>query len=115
MGPLTGSGGSRISHGGGGHRPRMGGARTPKAVTFQKFCMSKQKNMDPEGGRRTPGTPLDPPMTGTFGLGMSLTTGFKVNLWSHCYICLGHDCSLVSTFKASLWGHWYLRFGFGLF
>ena len=33
------SGGSRIS--------RRGGAWTPKAVTFRKFCMSKRKNLDP--------------------------------------------------------------------
>ena len=45
----------------GGRGPRRGGAWTPKAVTFQKFCMSKRKNLDPGG--LAPGTPpLDPPM-----------------------------------------------------
>ena len=44
----TYSGGSRIS--------RRGGAWTPEAVTFQKFCMSKRKNLDPWGGR-APGMP----------------------------------------------------------
>ena len=38
------SGGSRISRRGCG--PRRG-AWTPKAVTFQKFCMLKRKNLDP--------------------------------------------------------------------
>ena len=38
------SGGSGISRGGRG--PRRG-AWTPEAVTFQKFCMSKRKNLDP--------------------------------------------------------------------
>ena len=33
----------------GGHGPHRG-PWTPKAVTFQKFCMSKQKNLDPSGG-----------------------------------------------------------------
>ena len=32
----------------GGHGPCRG-AWTPKAVTFQKFCMSKWKNLDPWG------------------------------------------------------------------
>ena len=27
----------------------VGGALTPEAVTFRKFCMSKQKNLDPWG------------------------------------------------------------------
>ena len=30
----------------GGHGPRRG-AWTPEAGTFQKFCMSKRKNLDP--------------------------------------------------------------------
>ena len=35
----------------GRRRPRRGvGVPTPKAVTFQKFCMSKQKNLGPFGG-----------------------------------------------------------------
>ena len=34
----------------------VGGVWTPEAVTFRKFCMSKQKNLDPWGGR-VPGTP----------------------------------------------------------
>ena len=56
------SGGSMISHGGGGcgsHR----GTRTPEVVTFQKFCMSKRKEAGPLGGgmgRARP--PLDPPI-----------------------------------------------------
>ena len=33
----------------GGREPRTG-AWTPEAVTFRKFCMSKQKNLDPWGG-----------------------------------------------------------------
>ena len=32
-----------------------GGAWTPEAVTFRKFCMSKRKNLDPLGGGRAPG------------------------------------------------------------
>ena len=44
----------------GGRGPRRG-AWTPEAVTFQKICMSKRKNLDPWG--QAPGTPpLDPPM-----------------------------------------------------
>ena len=40
----------------------VGGAWTPEAVTFRKFCMSKQKNLDPWG--RAPGTPpVNPPMS----------------------------------------------------
>ena len=31
----------------GGRGPRSGGVLTPEAATFQKFCMSKQKNWDP--------------------------------------------------------------------
>ena len=30
----------------------VGGAWTPEAVTFQKICMSKRKNLDPLGGVR---------------------------------------------------------------
>ena len=30
----------------GGHQPRRG-VPTPEAATFQKICMSKQKNLDP--------------------------------------------------------------------
>ena len=33
----------------GGRRPSKGGALTPEAVTFQKFCMLKRKNLDPWG------------------------------------------------------------------
>ena len=40
----------------GGRGPRGGGAWTPEAVKFQKFCMLKRKNLDPLGGR-APGTP----------------------------------------------------------
>ena len=39
----------------GGRRPRRE-ALTPEAVTFHKFCMSKQKNLDPWGAYA--GTPL---------------------------------------------------------
>ena len=38
-----------------------GGASTPKAVTFRKFCMLKRKDLDPYGGVRR-ARPLDPPM-----------------------------------------------------
>ena len=31
----------------GGRGPRRGGAWTPEPGTFRKFCMSKQKNLDP--------------------------------------------------------------------
>ena len=41
------SGGCRISRRG-GRGPRRG-AWTTEAVTFQKFCMSKRKNLDPWG------------------------------------------------------------------
>ena len=44
--------------------PVGGGAWTPEAVTFRKFCMSKRKNLDPWGGggvRRAP-VNVDPPM-----------------------------------------------------
>ena len=51
------SGGSRISRRGRG--PRRG-AWTPEAVTFQKFCLSKPKNLDPLGVCRA--RPLDPSM-----------------------------------------------------
>ena len=46
-----GSGGSRISRRG-GRGPRTGGPWTPEAATFQKFCMSKRKNLGPVGGAR---------------------------------------------------------------
>ena len=56
--PLT-SGGSRISRR--GDVDLVGGVWTPEAVTFQKFCMSKRKNWDPQ--RACAGhAPLDPPM-----------------------------------------------------
>ena len=50
----TVNGGFRISRR--GRRPR-GGAYTPEAVTFRKFCMSKRKNLDPWGRGRAPDTP----------------------------------------------------------
>ena len=54
------SGGSRISRRGG--VDLVVGVWTPEAVMFRKFCMSKRKNLDPQGGH-APGTPpLDPPM-----------------------------------------------------
>ena len=40
------SGGSRISCRG-GRGPRTGGHGPPEVATFQKFCMSKRKNLDP--------------------------------------------------------------------
>ena len=39
------SGGTRISRG--GVDLVEGGTWTPKGFTFQKFCMSKRKNLDP--------------------------------------------------------------------
>ena len=43
----------------------VGGAWTPEAVTFQKMCMSKQKNPDPWGACAGHAPPsLDPPMIG---------------------------------------------------
>ena len=47
---ILSSGGSKISRG--GREPRRG-AWTPEAVTFQKFCMLKRKNLDPWGGACT--------------------------------------------------------------
>ena len=41
--------------GGGTRRPRWGGAWTPEAVMFRIFCISKRKNLDPEGRGRAPG------------------------------------------------------------
>ena len=51
---------------GGGRGPRWGGAWTPEAVTFRKFCMSKRKNLDPEGGGvRRATVNVDPPLQNT--------------------------------------------------
>ena len=40
----------------------VAGAWTPEVVTFRKFFMSKQKNLDVGGDVRR-ARPLDPPMT----------------------------------------------------
>ena len=52
------SGGSRIPVV--WRRPHGGGALTPEAVTFRKFCMSKWKNLDPWGGASAEHADLDP-------------------------------------------------------
>ena len=45
----------------GGGMDLVGGDVTPEVVMFQKFCMSKRKNLDPLGGVRRARL-LDPPM-----------------------------------------------------
>ena len=44
----------------GGCQPHRG-VLTPEVATFHKICMSKRKNLDPEGGMCQQ-HPLDPPM-----------------------------------------------------
>ena len=55
------SGGSRISLRGRHGPHKGGGAWTPEAVTFRKFCMPKRKNLDPWGACAG-NAPLDSPM-----------------------------------------------------
>ena len=51
------SGGSRISRRGG--IDLIGRVLIPEAVTLRKFCMSKQKNLDPLGGACAPRSATD--------------------------------------------------------
>ena len=50
-----------LGGGGGGRRP-IGGGANPRCIHFLTKMYAKTKEIDPVGGARAGGTPLDPPM-----------------------------------------------------
>ena len=56
------SGGSRISHRGGGHGPRTGGHGPPRWLRFENFACQNERILTRKGGAPGAPPPLDPPM-----------------------------------------------------
>ena len=72
----------------GGGVDLVGGTLTSEAGMFQKFCMSKQKNLDPWGGGRAPGT--SPSRSAN---AVALHCNARIASWNVCIIC----CNVCTT------------------